>query len=153
MISTAPHKLHKMRRAPLNPFFSKGSVLKYIGIIQRCTEKLCTRLEGFYESKTPIDLRVAFSALTSDVISKYSYGESYDTLGKPDMDPHTYGSMVSTGELAHLLKHFPWIMRIANLLPHWVVALNRNVSNLHNRKKVMPLSCCLGISKWSACTY
>lgn len=129
-----------MRRAPLNPFFSKGSVLKYAGIIQACTEKLCERLEGFCESETPIDLRVVFSALTIDVISKYSYGESYNSLEKPDMDPDTYKNILSAGELAHLLRHFPWIITIANLLPHWVVALNRNVSLLLDRKEVMPLS-------------
>ncbi len=142
-----------MRRAALNPFFSKASILKYAGIIQACTEKLCERLEGFRESGTPVDLRVVFSALTIDVISKYSYGKSYNSLEKPDMEPDTYRTILSAGELTHLLKYYPWIMAAANLLPNWLVSLNRNVSIMLKRKEVIILSCCLGTSKWSACTY
>jgi Cytochrome P450 len=139
VISTVPHTLHKLRRSALNPFFSKGSVAKYAGIIQAAVDQLCVRLEEFYASGNPIDLKVAYSALTVDVISKYSYGNSYDILKKPDFAPDLYRNISSGGELALVLRHYPWILKLASLLPEWLVAMNRNVSNVMIRQKVMRL--------------
>jgi hypothetical protein len=100
------------------------------------------RLEEFYTSQNPIDLRVAYAALTADVISTYSYGKSYDTLKIPDFEPDLYRNISSGGELALVLRHYPWILNLASLLPEWLVAMDRNVSNLFSRKKVIRLSCC-----------
>jgi hypothetical protein len=150
VISTVPHRLHKLRRGALNPFFSKRSVAEYAGIIESLVNKLCGRLDEFLESKTPIDLRVAFAALTVDVISKYSYGTSYDVLGQPDLSPGLYRGIASGGELALLMYQFPWILKIATLLPHWLVGfLDRNVMDMIDRRTVMPSCYCTILCKWA----
>lgn len=137
VLSTVPHNLHKMRRGALNPFFSKRSVIEYSSLIQASVDKLCTRLEEFQESQTPLDLRVAFAALTVDIISMYSYGRSYDSLAKTDMDPSVYRNIASGGELGLLLNQYPWILKIANLLPYRLVALlDSNVTAMINRRNV-----------------
>jgi hypothetical protein len=111
--------------------------MEYSGIIESAVEKLCTRLEEFCESRNPIDLKVAFAALSGDVISSYSFGKSYDSLEKPNLDPGLYKNIASGGELALLLKQFPWILNIATLLPYWLVGrLNQNVMAMINRRKV-----------------
>ncbi|MCJ1396993.1 hypothetical protein MMC11_000185 [Xylographa trunciseda] len=138
IISTIPHHLHKMRRSSLNPFFSQKSVIEYAGSIQICVDKLCTRLEELGSSKSPIDLKIAFSALTGDVISLYGFGKAYDCLDDPDFAPKLYRGTSSGGELALLLMQFPWIFPIANLLPYWLVArMDGNVADLLERRSAI----------------
>ncbi|MCJ1384873.1 hypothetical protein MMC17_007991 [Xylographa soralifera] len=138
IISTIPHNLHKMRRSSLNPFFSQKSVIEYAGSIQSCVDKLCARLEEFSSSKHPIDLKIAFSALTGDVISLYSFGKAYNSLDNPEFDPKLYRGTSSGGELALLLMQFPWIFPIANLLPYWLVArMDGNMADMLDRRSAL----------------
>lgn len=130
-----------MRRGPLNPFFSKRAVAELAGLIQTRVDKLCARLEEFQKSENPVDLRLAFSALTVDVISMYAYGKSFNILEKPDMDPNLYKNIASAGELALLLKQYPWIFKMASVLPYWLLTwLNPNVIHMVNQRKVMQSS-------------
>ena len=126
-----------MRRSVLNPFFSKRTVVEHSGIIESAVEKLCVRLEEFRKSQDPLDLRFAFSALTADVISMYSYCKSYDCLSKPDFDAELSENIASGGETGLLLKHFPWIFKFANMLPFGVIKrLNPKLIAMVNRKIV-----------------
>lgn len=126
-----------MRRSPLNPFFSKRSVNEYASFIQSCVSKLCARLEEFQTSHKPVDLQVAYSALTLDVISLYCLGRSYNSLEKPDFDSQLGKGIASGGELRLLLKQFPWIFKVFTLLPHSIaVRLNRNAMHMINRRNV-----------------
>lgn len=137
IISTIPHNHHRIRRSALSPFFSKRSVMEYSGSIQLCVEKLCTRLEEFCASQRPVNLYVALSALTIDVISLYCYGKAYDSLGKPDFDAELEKNMSSAGELALLLRQCPWIFTLANLLPYSIaIRLDPKVKGMINRRKV-----------------
>lgn len=138
VIGTVSHNLHKMRRNALSPFFSKRSVMEYADSIQLCVDNLCAKLETFHASQSPINLRIAFGALTIDMITLYSYGRSYASLEKSNFDPELYQTMASGGELALLLKQCPWIFKLANLLPYSLAArLDPKVKNVINRKRVM----------------
>ena len=129
-----------MRRSSLNPFFSQKSVIEYAGALQSCVDKFCTRLEEFCSSKNPIDLKIAFAALTGDVISLYSFGKSYNGLDDAEFDPKLYRGTSSGGELALLLMQFSWIFPIANLLPYWLVArMDSNVADMLGRRSVSSL--------------
>ena len=130
-----------MRRSVLNPFFSKRSITEQSGIIESAVEKLCQRIEEFRTSQAPLDLRTIYSALTADVISKYSYGWSYDCLSKPDFDKQMFIEMSSSGELGLLLKHFPWIATAGNMMPLRLVEwLNPQIMALVNRRIVIDAS-------------
>lgn len=61
---TSNHDLHRMRRAALNPFFSKQKVRALQPKIENVVENLLSRFEGFAESKQPLPLSDAFAALT-----------------------------------------------------------------------------------------
>ena len=126
-----------MRRNHLNPFFSKRAVNECAGLIQSCVSKLCARLEEFHASQKPVDLQVAYSALTIDVITLYCLGRSYGSLEKPDFDPQLGKGMASSGELRLLLKQFPWIFKVFTLLPYSITGrLNPNAMDMVNRRRV-----------------
>ena len=137
ILTTFPHHLHKMRRDPLNPLFSKRTVNEYAGFIQSCVTKLCTRFDEFHVCQQPIELQVAYSALTLDMITLYCLGRSYGSLEKADFDPQLGRGIASGGELRLLLKQFPWILKIFALLPSSIASrLNRNCVDMVSRRRV-----------------
>lgn len=137
ILTTFPHHLHKMRRNPLNPLFSKRTVKEHAGSVQLCVTKLCARFDEFHVSQQPIGLQAAYSALTLDMITLYCLGRSYGSLEKADFDPQLGRCIASGGELRLLLKQFPWILKIFALLPSSIASrLNRNAVNMVNRRRV-----------------
>ena len=123
IIGTVPHDLHRLRRAALNPYFSKQSVARLEPVIQSCVSTLCKRLKETQNSGEPVNLGVAYSALTIDVVTEYSFGKSYGFLGKPDFGPEWPAMLQGIGQLSHLLKQFGWLYPMMNALPTWFVAL------------------------------
>jgi hypothetical protein len=71
MASAVSHDLHRLRRSSLNPFFSKAAVLRLEERIQSRVRILCERLAGFLERKEIIDISVAMTSLTLDIITEY----------------------------------------------------------------------------------
>ena len=123
MFGTVSHDLHRARRAVLNPFFSKRSVTKFSSSISSAVEQLCVRLQGFQNTGQPINLKVAFGALTLDIISEYSFARSSKTLADPDFASETWKAMFAMAELSMLLKQYPWLSTVAKAMPKWVVAV------------------------------
>ena len=110
-----------MRRAPLNPFFSKKSVARLEPMIKSVVEKLCTRLRGFQKTKEPVNLRYAFAALTMDVVTDYAFAQSYNCLDEPDFSPIWPQAVDSISEQTHINKQLPWILPLMRLMPLWLV--------------------------------
>lgn len=138
VVGTVSHNLHRMRKHALSSFFSKRAVMEYADSIQLCVDKLCARFEEFHTSQSSIELRIVIPALTMDIISLYSYGRSYDCLEKSNFDFGLAQMMASGGELALLLKQCPWIFKIANSLPYWLLArLDPKIMHAVDRKTVM----------------
>jgi len=62
---TVDHDMHRMRRAAMNPFFSKASVRRLQPIIHERIEKLMSRIEGFQSSGEPLTISLAYVAFSS----------------------------------------------------------------------------------------
>jgi hypothetical protein len=67
--ATVSHELHRSRRVALNRYFSKGAVSKLEGMIQDKAATLCTKFERFGGTGQPVDLTMAYSCLTTDVVT------------------------------------------------------------------------------------
>lgn len=65
---TIDHDLHRMRRAPVARFFSRGNVAKLEGEIKEHVQMLCDKLLRQI-GKVPFDVKTAYSCFTADVIS------------------------------------------------------------------------------------
>ena len=112
--------------------------MEHADLVQRPVEKLCARLEELRETQNPVDLRAVFAALTGDVISAYSYGQSYNTLDTPDFSPEIYRGFEATGKLSQVLWHFPWVIDILDALPYWLVkSIDPDVAGVVDRRKVI----------------
>ena len=125
MIGTVPHDLHRLRRAALNPYFSKQSVTHLEPVIKSLVDALCQRFREAQRSGEPINLGLAYSALTADIITKYSFGKSYEYLTKPDFGAEWPAILIGVAELSHLLKQFGWLYPLIQAMPTWFVALTK----------------------------
>jgi cytochrome P450 len=65
MFGTSDHDSHRIRRAAVNPFFSKGAVRKLQPIVDERIDALLGRFRQFQASGEPITLDYAFSAYTN----------------------------------------------------------------------------------------
>ncbi|KAM3081646.1 hypothetical protein ACMFMG_005099 [Clarireedia jacksonii] len=68
-------------------------------------------------SKTPVNLRITFSALTLDIISDYCYGEPFGALADQKVANEWYHTLEAIMIKATLFMHFPWLLRVMDLLP------------------------------------
>jgi hypothetical protein len=147
---TIDHAHHRLRRAPLGPFFSKRSVLKLEPLIKSSIEKLCGRLNEFRQTKEPVNLRYAFNAMNLDMydtellsprmtmltfysITDYTFGKSFNCLDEPDF-AYVWADIVdSISRQTHTNKQFPFILKLMRSLPISVVQkLNPNMMHLIN---------------------
>lgn len=116
-IGTTDHYLHKARRQPLNPFFSKAKVASRQHHIRQHVLKLCHRLSAAAASGKGVNLGAAASAVARDVANDFILGKSYGALDRHDLQvaavPKTHGS----GTMWRVGKHFPWVPPLVKSIP------------------------------------
>jgi cytochrome P450 len=124
MFGTIPHDLHRLRRAALNPYFSKQSVTRLVPVIQSLLGTLSETFREAQKSREPVNLGVVYTALTTDVITEYSFGNPYGFLAKLDAASDFHALMVEAGLVSHLFKQFGWLFPMTQAMPTWFVALS-----------------------------
>lgn len=92
--ATVDHDLHRVRRAALNPFFFKKNVRELEPVIKSKVDLLCQRFERLAHTVETFVLVNAFACLTTDVITEYAWGQSYDYFTRADWAPDWYGLFV-----------------------------------------------------------
>jgi len=115
--ATAPHSLHRLRRAALNPFFSKRSISTIEPLLISKIELLCRRFENAIKTKEVIRLDAAYTALTMDIMTHYAYGESYNHLAEDDFKLSWKEAIINTSANGAFLRQFPWTLPIMKATP------------------------------------
>jgi hypothetical protein len=123
MLGTLSHDYHRLRRAALNPYFSKQSVRKLEPMIAQKIEKLCRRLHQARETGEVLNLRHAYAALTLDVITQYSFSKSYGALDADDWLCEWIVMVDEVSRGSHLNKQFGWLLPLMKSLPIWLVRI------------------------------
>ncbi|PSR79353.1 trichodiene oxygenase [Coniella lustricola] len=122
---TADHMLHKNRRQPLSPFFSKAKVASQQDMIMGHVQVLSDRLSGFARSQQTVDLGAAFTAFVRDVVNNYIFGKHYDDLEKEDFDAGMVVAAQAGGLLwrtTKFVRFFGPLMR--SIPPQWIMAVS-----------------------------
>ncbi|KAA8563986.1 hypothetical protein MFRU_025g00110 [Monilinia fructicola] len=114
---TIGHDLHRLRRNAVNPFFSKRSINATEPIIKSQISLLSDIFHSHFLSATPVDLRVAFSSLTLDIISDYCYGRSFGALTNKDLAETWSNTLSQIMSKTTFIMHFPIIFKIMKSLP------------------------------------
>ncbi|KAI9708134.1 MAG: hypothetical protein M1812_008121 [Candelaria pacifica] len=122
--NTVPHQLHKMRRGAIASYFSRGMILRLErDVIQKAVEKLCNRIEEFKTSKKTFPIGTAYRAFTTDVITDYTMGKSFNFIDRPDFYEKWFDEFLDNVRIIHTVTHYPWLPVFAKRLPLWLRGL------------------------------
>lgn len=89
---TVDHDLHRKRRKPLEPFFSRLGISRLEPTIAQVVEKLDAHLKTLEGTNTVIRLDHAFSAFSGDIIRKICWKDEGDFLNDPNFSPEWYAA-------------------------------------------------------------
>ena len=136
-----------MRRAALNPYFSKPSVRQSEVVTRERTSKLLEPLKRNGAMGEASPLSVIFKALQSGIVHKYTLGRSGDELSLGNCNVPYCTSVAASFEAIHVAFHFPWLGPLLESLPaNLTTTLIPAVSPLKMMKKAgcrTPLYICL----------
>ncbi|RHZ61391.1 hypothetical protein CDV55_104001 [Aspergillus turcosus] len=116
-LATIHHKVHRLRRSILSPYFSKAAVIRLESAIHERIDRLCSRLEETMHRGQIADLDAAFAALTADIVTKYFYGKSFDYLGNEGFRFQVRDAILGLIQFYHFTRFFPWVADTIKRLP------------------------------------
>ncbi|KAL5336253.1 cytochrome P450 [Aspergillus crustosus] len=118
--STPSPAIHRIKRAVLNPFFSRKKVLELEEIVQDKVQKLVARMKRAFGSTSSIDLHHGFRAISIDIITDYAFDDCYNFLDKGDFGVGFFNDFREMGPALWFFQQFPELQRIAMGIPHWL---------------------------------
>ncbi|KAI1281075.1 putative cytochrome P450 [Xylaria sp. FL0933] len=125
VFGTVHHDMHRLRRGAMNRFFSKASVTKLEPTIHDKVDKLCRQLSTHIGTQNSVQLNMAFSCFTTDVVTTYAFAKCYEFLDDPSFETNFHAPIVAGTDLGPYIKQFPFIFPLMQSLPDsWVSALN-----------------------------
>ncbi|KAI0102513.1 putative cytochrome P450 [Nemania sp. FL0031] len=134
--STVKSDLHAIRRAPLNPMFSKRSITKFEPVIKQKVELLSERIASYKESGKVLVLNNAFNAFSGDVIASYCFGFCWDQLDSPGFKDNFHPAYEAVRKFAHLGLQFPAMFIVLGLSPRWLIkAVTPNIHKMFTLQK------------------
>ncbi len=120
VFGTVPHDLHRFRRDALSPFFSKASVAKLDPLIQSKVRQLCSQMEKHAGSGKPVSISMAFSCMTTDVVTEFAFTRTYNFLDSESFEPNFHKAIAAATEMGPVVKHFPWMLTLLLAIPELV---------------------------------
>ncbi|KAK4235976.1 cytochrome P450 [Achaetomium macrosporum] len=119
---TAQHSVHRMRRAAINPFFSKRKIAQYSPCIQRHMDRLVDRLKSeFVGNDSILNLNDMWGAFAADVVVGYTFEKPYDFIMSPDFRAAFSDASMALMNPVHWITFFPWPFKFARMLPNRLI--------------------------------
>ncbi|KAI4157454.1 MAG: hypothetical protein LQ342_008264 [Letrouitia transgressa] len=117
LAGTLPHDVHRIRRAAVNPYFSKASVRRLEPVIQGSLSRLLNRMSAASTSGEIMRLPIVFKALTCDIIQEYAFGTQEKHMNREDYNLPFFEAVAAFIEGSHLLLHCAWVGPLTKALP------------------------------------
>lgn len=120
---TVDYRRHRIRRQPMNPFFSQKRIRGLEPMLRDMVGKLCNGMRAWKDRHDPLHVYHAFNAFTTDVVVQYAMGESFHYLDDPDFSPQWSRTIQAIVRAGIQFKQFRWIISMFELLPRWLVMI------------------------------
>jgi cytochrome P450 len=85
IFSALSNEDHRMRRDPLNPFFSRRNILRLEDNVRQEVEKFLVRLEKCAKTGEPLDISAATRAVAFDAVTDLCFEFTYDAINREDL--------------------------------------------------------------------
>lgn len=112
--------IHRKRRAPLNPFFSRRAILDLEDMVHRKVESLCRVLENCMEHGVPFNLHDGYRALAIDIATEYAFDDCWNHLEAPDFGRWFSNMVKNSGRTFWIFQQFPLLRHVMVALPQWL---------------------------------
>ncbi|KAF2967401.1 hypothetical protein GQX73_g6156 [Xylaria multiplex] len=123
---TTGHDLHRKRRKPLEPFFSRLGVTRLEPMVAELCETLVVkRLESFKGTGKIVRLDHAFLAFAGDVVGRICMDNPRNLIDDPEFAPDYFNLFHTVIKSLPLFMAFPWLIRLIQLIPeHLLMSLD-----------------------------
>ena len=113
---------HRPRRAKLNPFFSRRSVLELDEVVFRHARKLCNVMQQAFDSSpnNPFEMWLGIRAYALDVVTEYAYGSSWHHLDEQDLGKWFLDVLRTVQGMFPFFQTFPVLVTVFGLVPDWL---------------------------------
>lgn len=122
---TLDYAEHNKRRAAINGFFSRQSVIGMEDTFARPIEKVCALL-GAAKSKGPgstVSMEFAYRSIGLDAVSEIAFGRSFDFLDMQDSGKTLHEGMEDSLRTICVIRHFPFLVPVFNNVPLWLMRM------------------------------
>ncbi|GFF34720.1 trichodiene oxygenase [Aspergillus udagawae] len=123
LLTIPDNDLHRVRRAALNPFFSRKMVFELEDVVQAKAQKLTSRMRSALESTGYIDLHYGFRAVSLDVLTDYAFDDCYGCLDKENFGFEIFKMIRDIGPTLWFFQEFPFMRDLAIQTPFWLAKL------------------------------
>ncbi|KAI0812130.1 cytochrome P450 [Xylaria sp. FL0064] len=137
---TTDHNLHRKRRKPLEPFFSRMGITRLQGMLAEVALHLESRLREFEGQRKVVRLDHALSAFSGDIIGRICLGDvgpDDKFLNDLDFAPDWYNVIHSIVRSIPLFTAFPLLVQILSYIPEnilmWAYPRGRVFSIFSNK--------------------
>ncbi|KAF2761110.1 putative P450 monooxygenase [Pseudovirgaria hyperparasitica] len=143
--STIDPKLHRIRRAALNPFFSKMKITERGPNIQDAMDRLTDRLQHDYVGEDKVlSINDMWGCYTSDIIVEYAFEKRENFIETPEFRSAFQHALINLSEPIHTAMQFPWFTDAMKSLPDFllnyldprIAVFNKYKANLLNQVEV-----------------
>lgn len=120
-MATIDHDMHRKRRNAINGFFSSASIRRLEPIMQESMANLLRRMDEAGRKGEVLRMHYVLKACTSDIITKYAFGDSFHFL---DQDDYATPYMEATDVFHlfnHAMCHFPIVGTLLAKAPTWAI--------------------------------
>lgn len=137
-LATIDHDHHRMRRAALNPYFSKASIYRMESTITDKAHLLCTRLGEYVNTNKVLELGGPYTALTLDIITDYALGQSWNSLLEDGFALQWKEGMLALfgSPMIRIEEQLPWLAKLIKRLPlNFITQINSAMAIFVEAKK------------------
>lgn len=127
IFATPESDLHRLRKAPLLPLFSKQRIYNFQPVIQEKLDILCSKIDEYVQSGKNFRINNALTAFSGDVITTYVFGEAYNHLQSPEFEENFHEPFMAASEAGHMANQFHWLWKLMERLPDSVVMLTQPI--------------------------
>lgn len=118
---TLDHFEHHRRRSVWNEYFTPTAIANFQSVLNHHIDKLSKRIALHGESGARMNIGVAYSAMTMDIITDITTGRSIGCLDAEDFNEGVVTLFAGFGPVWRVTKHVPWMMNVIDVVPRWMV--------------------------------
>ncbi|OTB13279.1 hypothetical protein K445DRAFT_76519 [Daldinia sp. EC12] len=115
---TTDHDLHRIRRAAIAKYFTRGMISRVEHDIHKSTDAFCDKLLSSLDH--PINIVEAYSCYAADTLSSYLFGESFGFLTQKGWSLNLHMNMRYVSITRFVFRFFPILASILDFSYHFI---------------------------------